>query len=77
MDGLQFAKKIENSLFLRSYEFLDVTIEFYAKNHPKGPDFQPSTTLGGGVNKLVYFFGHDFGPKMTFTKKMVYENDRP
>ena len=62
-----------NSLFLRSYEFLDVNIEFYAKVYPKGSDFQPSTTFGGVVKEMVSLFRRNFWLKMTFTKIVIYE----
>ena len=65
---------IVNRPFWRSYEFLDVTVKFYAKNHPKGPDFQPSTTLGGGVNKMVYFFAMILGQKWLSRKRCFTKN---
>ena len=71
-----FLTIIEKRLFLRSYDFLDVTIEFYAKNQSKYGDVQPSTTLGAGVKEMVSLFCRKFGPKMTFTKQMIYEKLR-
>ena len=53
--------------------FLDVTGSCSSKNDPRGFDFQLSTTFGRGVKEMVCIFGHDFWPKMTFTKKVIYE----
>ena len=39
----------KNCPFWRSYTVLGVTGRFSMKNDPRGPGFQPSTTLGGGV----------------------------
>ena len=62
-----------NCLFWRRHGFLDVIGRCASKNDPRGFDFQLSTTLGGGVKEMVSLFGHDFWPKMAFTKKVIYE----
>ena len=49
--------------FSRSYEFLDVTARFSMKNDPRGPEFQLSTTLGGGVKSQLKILDSTFGQK--------------
>ena len=71
--GLNFGGKSANCLFWRSYGVLDVIGRCASKNDPRGFDFQLSTTFGRGVKVVQTIFGHDFWPKMTFTKKVIYE----
>ena len=52
---------------------MDVIGRCASKNDPRSFDFQLSTTFGRGVKEMVCIFGHDFWPKMTFTKKVIYE----
>ena len=49
-------RKIENCLFLKSWDFLNATGRSAMKNDPQWKDFQVSTTFGRGVKDYVCIF---------------------
>ena len=71
-----FVEKSANSLFRRSYGFLDGTCRCASKNDPRGFDFQLSTTLGRGVKVVRSIFGYDLIAKSDFYKKVIYETTK-